>query len=461
MVDDPTNPDDAVTGADGSSDSAAKPRRKAILVLGMHRSGTSALTRVISLLGADLPRNIMRPADDNPRGYWESNDLVAVHDGFLAACDSRWDDWESLNNIESQLEWENNFAESILDLLRGDFGESVMFAVKDPRICRFVPLWLDVLQTFDAEPLAVLPIRNPLEVAASLKTRNGFAFAKSYVLWLRYVLDAERDTRHLRRSFIRYESLLSAWPDEMQRLAADLGIVWLRRPQEVATDIGEFLSNDLRHHTATDEELQAHPEVVGWVRRTYAAIDDIIADGETEANHQQFDEIRAEFDHACLLFAGVFRGERADSMARLKMLEAQFAVLSNEIEFIRQDSFFARLRRTLTAWRQLRRNRQILASSGLFDSDWYLQRYDDVRQANKDPIVHYLRFGAAEGRDPSERFDTAAYVREHPEIAATRQNPLLHYLRQQTDREPQSGLRRGVQHESMLGRPIDEDRKAA
>ena len=78
--------------------------------------------------------------------------------------------------------------------------------LKDPRICQFVPLWTSILESLDIEPLCVISIRNPLEVAASLKARDelgpatplgkpvGIPAAKALLLWLRCFLDAERDT---------------------------------------------------------------------------------------------------------------------------------------------------------------------------------------------------------------------------------------------------------------------------
>src|SRR5712691_2429279 len=66
---------------------------RAVMVLGMHRSGTSALTRVISLLGADLSKNLMQSSTSDEGGYWESKDFMVVHDQILSSSGSKWDDW--------------------------------------------------------------------------------------------------------------------------------------------------------------------------------------------------------------------------------------------------------------------------------------------------------------------------------------------------------------------------------
>lgn len=57
-----------------------------ILVLGMHRSGTSAFTRLLNLAGAESPKNLMEAKTDNVRGFWESEAVCGVNDAFLARC---------------------------------------------------------------------------------------------------------------------------------------------------------------------------------------------------------------------------------------------------------------------------------------------------------------------------------------------------------------------------------------
>jgi lipopolysaccharide biosynthesis protein len=87
-----------------------------------------------------------------------------------------------------------------------------------------------------------------------------------------------------------------------------------------------------------------------------------------------------------------------------------------------------RLRKEGLFSRRLREERQAIESSGLFDAQYYLRTYPDVAAARGDPIAHYLRFGAAEGRDPSAAFSTRSYAVTYPDVAGTGMNPLLHYI---------------------------------
>ena len=92
-------------------------------------------------------------------------------------------------------------------------------------------------------------------------------------------------------------------------------------------------------------------------------------------------------------------------------------------------SVYSKCRKAISLQGGFRRNRHLIDKSGLFDAHWYLSQYPDVQRAGLDPIEHYLRHGAAEGRDPNPYFDTDWYLSQNPDVAAAGVNPLLHYLR--------------------------------
>lgn len=86
------------------------------------------------------------------------------------------------------------------------------------------------------------------------------------------------------------------------------------------------------------------------------------------------------------------------------------------------------VKRTLTISGQ--QDYRLIASSTLFDKTWYLEHNPDVAMSNMDPIKHYLKFGAREGRDPGPEFSTRDYLERNPQLKTTYQNPLVHYLQQ-------------------------------
>jgi len=70
----------------------------------------------------------------------------------------------------------------------------------------------------------------------------------------------------------------------------------------------------------------------------------------------------------------------------------------------------------------------LIEESGLFDEAWYLDRYPDVLNTDMKPAEHYLKHGAAEGRDPSEHFSTRWYLEKYSDVADSGINPVLHYI---------------------------------
>jgi len=307
--------------------SAAHPAdRVAILVLGMHRSGTSALTRVISLLGADLPSNLMPAvAGNNETGFWESLDAYALNDDILASAGSSWDDWRRFNSGWNSSPAKQAFQRRAAELLSKDFSESSLFVLKDPRICRLVPFWLEALREFEARPMFVLPVRSPLDVAASLRKRDGFSPAKSHMIWLRYVLDAEYDTRALTRAFVAYDQLIDDWRASVSTLAQTLEFDWPRRSATVDVEIDRFLDHRHRHHISSPQSIAAHPDALAWMTETMASLQRLQAKPYDANALQRLDDVRAEFDRASDALGAVLR---AEEMAREELAQASSAHIS-------------------------------------------------------------------------------------------------------------------------------------
>src|SRR5262245_44014369 len=192
-------------------DRSATGLRTAVLVLGMHRSGTSALARLVNFLGAALPRHLMPANEANPRGYWESKPLVGLHDELLEASDSAWDDWRALGSRWKESDAANRFSARIRLMIDEEYGNAPLFVMKDPSVCRTLPYWMSILEKSGFRTAPLIIVRNPLEVAESLRERDGISFEKAMLLWLRHTLDAEYETRHLQRNIVTYDALLEDW----------------------------------------------------------------------------------------------------------------------------------------------------------------------------------------------------------------------------------------------------------
>lgn len=215
--------------------------RRGLIILGMHRSGTSAVTRVVNLLGARLPTDLVAASSDNPLGFWESARVIALNETFMREIGVSPDNADAIPDDAFRSDAASLFAGRIRDFLEETFGDASLFALKDPRIARLAPLWLAALRGFGAEVSFVLPFRSPREVARSLATREAISIDHSTLLWLRYVLDAERASRNFARVFVEYDVLARDWRGEVEKMSRRLGLSWPKLNAGSSVDIDDFL----------------------------------------------------------------------------------------------------------------------------------------------------------------------------------------------------------------------------
>ncbi|HEX3319413.1 MAG TPA: glycoside hydrolase family 99-like domain-containing protein, partial [Terriglobales bacterium] len=238
--------------------------RKAIVVLGMHRSGTSALCGALDVLGVNFGQRLAPATKDNEKGHWEHPEIVALHDELLRSLESRWD-----NDRPLPVDWvERDITRDIRSLLIGilerDFAHASLFGLKDPRMCRLMPLWLPIFQTLRIEPHFVLTVRHPWEVAESLAKRDGLEHPKSYLLWLEHFVQAISATRAHRQSVVCYEEMIDDPVKVLSRLRKEFGVN-LRAPSRLRASLRKFLEPSLRHHHRKNGQANKHKPPVPYL----------------------------------------------------------------------------------------------------------------------------------------------------------------------------------------------------
>lgn len=224
-----------------------------IFVLGMHRSGTSALARILNLMGAHFGDGGVGIGanDENPKGFWERRDVRLLNDAILfnAGCD-----WDCVSGFDA-----HGVPEGMAASHREAAAEIVLeldahrpWFVKEPRLCLVFPLWRPVLEM----PFAIHIHRNPLEVARSMERRNGLPLKVGLALWEAYNVQALKGTRGVPRTFVSYEELMrDPLPAiaSIQGLVSELGGYRLRVPGK--RELDAFLQDGLRHQREGDAAL--------------------------------------------------------------------------------------------------------------------------------------------------------------------------------------------------------------
>jgi hypothetical protein len=279
----------------------ARPNRVAVLVLGMHRSGTSALTRLFSLAGCSLPKTLMGANSSNTAGHWESTPICRFNDRVLESAGTDWSDWGAVNPGWFRSPVVEGFLLEAIDVLNEEFGSSPLFVLKDPRICRLLPFWIEVFKRAGIDPKFAIPVRNPLEVARSLQKRNDFDVEVGQLLWLRHVLDAEYFSRGQRRFFCSFEQVLSAWPQVLETASSSFGFDWPRLSTASAVEIDQFLDRSLRHHSERPEAFIAKADA-SLLATTYRVLDRWAGDGERKTDFKELDRARASLAESAPIF---------------------------------------------------------------------------------------------------------------------------------------------------------------
>jgi GT2 family glycosyltransferase/glycosyltransferase involved in cell wall biosynthesis len=216
-----------------------------IVVVGMHRSGTSMLARVLNLMGASIgrPERLGPSGPDNPKGFWEREDIRDLNDRILLAADCSWDDVFGYDASSIGSEVHAGLVGQVAATL-SDIESSRPWLIKDPRLSLTLDVWGPLLEV----PVYVLAIRHPLEVARSLQARNGFSLSLGVAMWEAYTRSALASIGEGRALVVDYATLLSNPAAQVESLLGSLeseGVSGLRKP--ASREVEAFIQQQLRH----------------------------------------------------------------------------------------------------------------------------------------------------------------------------------------------------------------------
>ncbi len=229
-----------------------RERPVGLFVLGMHRSGTSVLARVLNLLGCALPDDLLGANQSNPTGHWESLRAIEINDALLRQLGRSWDDPRELPAGWMERTETRVARQQVRAFLDSQFSGKPLWLLKEPRLCRLGPLWLDVAREMGVDARVVVPLRHPSEVAYSLSRRDGIDPARGFLLWWQHLAEAEQASRGRPRVLASFDAILRDWRAETARIGDELDVAWPNHADGIAGEVASFIDPALLHAHAND-----------------------------------------------------------------------------------------------------------------------------------------------------------------------------------------------------------------
>lgn len=333
-------------------------------ILGMHRSGTSALGGVLNIMGLDFGANLMPATEMNPKGYFENIKAFNLNEKIFNENHSSWDDCHfDVGKIpeEKRISYENE----IQEMMTKEFKYSENFVIKDPRICLLFPLWEKMCQNLKIEIKIIISYRNPVEVANSLVKRDGFSFEKGLLLWSHHFLSAEIMSRSYPRIFVSFDDVLYETDSTVDKLYDFTNIETKNKKRK---QINQFLDINAKHNNSSLNNFSK--ETPAFLQNLFK----ILINSDFN-NDKRIDEIRRDFYYSLEMFQN---SEMLKCVADQKSQKKEIHELKDTVEML-----------------------EAIKDVALLNKDYYKNAHSDLKDYDGDLEVHYYNNGRGEGRTPN------------------------------------------------------------
>lgn len=215
-----------------------KQMDKLVLVLGMHRSGTSTLTGVLYRMGLSIGDNLMKPSTHNPKGYYENMDFYGVNEKILKNCKSTWHNVDNVFNDEVLLAEDNR--RILRDVLIKYEGYDI-FGLKDPRVCVLLPLYEEVCNELNIEIIYIYNRREDSCIIKSIMRRDGFKKDK-----VEKLIEQHRMRITKKDYKVEYNNLITNTEDEVNKLSGRFEFLHTNDMEEILQFVDPTLNNGKR-----------------------------------------------------------------------------------------------------------------------------------------------------------------------------------------------------------------------
>ena len=257
-----------------------------IVVLGMHRSGTSAITRGLQVLGVQLGNRLLPAVEnDNNKGYWEDTDVNDLNIEMMQEIKIDWDYIAPITSKDVEMLCKKGYKLRAIELLRKKVGDDKIFGLKDPRIAKLLPFWKVVFDQCGFDMSYILALRHPFSVAKSLSKRGFKETDRSYYLWLEYVISSLTHTQNELSIVVDYDRLMQSPKKEIGRVSKQLNLKL--NQSEMQQYLAGFLDNTLRHTVYTIDDLLVNHNIPPLLKEIYTALLDAASD-KVEVSNVKF-----------------------------------------------------------------------------------------------------------------------------------------------------------------------------
>ncbi len=224
--------------------------KKLILILGMHRSGTSLLSRSMATFGAKHGENLLPSTPANKKGHWEDRDIYLLNEAILEHLSQTWYSVDFVTKEDLNSLHEAGFFQQAKDLLQSKINNFDIYALKEPRITKLLPFWNQVFRDLDISVKFVFAFRHPYSVAKSLEKRYKFPLDYGMFLWYSYNIFVLKELEGKEAFFVNYDNFLEDTEKYLKLLEIFLDSPIIDFEKEIF--LNEFMDTSLRSYNVND-----------------------------------------------------------------------------------------------------------------------------------------------------------------------------------------------------------------
>jgi len=295
-------------------------KTRIVVILGMHRCGTSLLANFLDAIGIDFGKNFLPHDEFNAEGYWENKDVLAAHEKILRVLKSEWKD----PRISFEPDWLRkpeiqDLKHLLIETVRSETNKTKsIWGFKDPRTSVLLPIWREIFAELEIEPIYILAVRSPGAVAASLGRRDGLTDSHSQLLWLKYNLNAFAcPTEHL-RAVTDYDRWFEAGHEQARMVVESLKVPWPVSEEKMEEALNLTIRPQLRHHGPRE-----HATCSPFTEKLYVCLSEAAANGTVPESSREIVAAVEEVADVLRLWGDIFSESDGQLKKNRKLLKNQ------------------------------------------------------------------------------------------------------------------------------------------